>query len=278
MKTPSRLVSGALGLFALFSAQLARAEDNPCGKFDFSNGIDCRIEVHGGCQSQCTPLHFEAACSGECSATANVSCTADCNASCNAECKPAELNCEASCGAECQSRCNAACEVGDCEASCDATCNADCGASCAGTGPSCEAHCQASCDGACTAEANINCDVDCYADLQGGCEVQCEEPSGALFCNGQYVAAGDVDACIAYLEENWNAQVDASARGEVTCDLNGCAGTGDAQIGWCSVSNAGAFNGHAGAGALAAAAVAAGTMLRRRGRKPEEARSRSAKK
>jgi len=101
-------------------------------------------------------------------------------------------------------------------------------------------------------------------DLQGGCEVQCEEPSGALFCNGQYVSASDVDACITYLQENFDASVDVSARGEVTCDLSGCTGTGDAAIGWCSVSNAGAVAG--GTGGLAAAALALGTALARRRR------------
>ncbi|MBK8259545.1 MAG: hypothetical protein IPK82_43665 [Polyangiaceae bacterium] len=94
--------------------------------------------------------------------------------------------------------------------------------------------------------------------------MQCQEPSGALFCNGQYVSASDVDACIAYLQENWNAQVDVSARGEVTCDLSGCEGTGDARIGCCSISNAGAAAG--GGGAAAALAMAFGAAFARRRR------------
>lgn len=264
MKNFSKLVSLSSALFAFLAAAVAGAEDNPCGKFDFSAGIDCRVEIQGGCKAQCTPINFEVACSGGCTASADITCTGGCEAECKASCNPAQLDCAAGCDFECESRCNAECTLDDCSEQCAATCDANCKASCTGEALSCEATCQECCHGACTAEANINCDLACYADLQGGCEVQCEEPSGALFCNGQYVSASDVDACITYLQENFDASVDVSARGEVTCDLSGCTGTGDAAIGWCSVSNAGAVAG--GTGGLAAAALALGTALARRRR------------
>lgn len=262
MKNFTRLVSVSSALFAFFTAALASADENPCGKFDFSSGIDCTVEIKGGCMAQCTPVNFEVACSGGCTASADISCTGDCEVQCNAQCNPAQLDCTAGCDAECESRCNAECTLDDCSEECAATCNADCSASCTGTAASCQANCQECCHGACTATANINCDVDCYADLRGGCEVQCERPEGALFCNGQYVAASDVNACIEYIQQNWDGKVDVSARGEVTCDLSGCVGTGDAQIGWCSVSSPGVAAG--GTGAVAAAALALGALARRR--------------
>src|SRR5262245_11916871 len=47
----------------------ADAGPNPCGNFDFSGGLNCKIEVSGGCSIQCTPLQFEASCTGQCTAT-----------------------------------------------------------------------------------------------------------------------------------------------------------------------------------------------------------------
>jgi MYXO-CTERM domain-containing protein len=267
MTTYSRLVSGSIALFTFFTAALAGAEDDPCGKFDFTQGIQCTVEVQGGCKAECTPLNFEAACTGTCDASASVECTGSCEVSCNAKCNPATLDCVGSCDAECGSRCNAECALDDCSAECAATCNTQCDASCTGTAPTCEASCKESCGGACTAEANIDCDVDCYAELEGGCLVQCEEPSGALFCNGQYVAAADVDACIEYIQNNWDGTVDASARGTVTCDLNGCDSIGEAKIAWCSIANAGAAAGSSGVAAAAALAFGAALARRRRSSK-----------
>src|SRR5262245_11700982 len=95
-----RLVSVSTGLFAFFAASVASAAD-PCGKFDFTSGIECHIEVKGGCEANCTPLQFEAACSGGCTANVDVSCTGDCELQCNAQCNPAKLDCNAGCDAEC---------------------------------------------------------------------------------------------------------------------------------------------------------------------------------
>jgi MYXO-CTERM domain-containing protein len=264
MTTFSRLLSVSSALFALFAALPASAQENPCGKFDFSNGISCRIEVKGGCEAKCTPLSFEAACQGSCTADVNVSCTGDCEVQCNAQCDPGKLDCSAGCDAECESRCNAECTLDDCSEECAASCHSDCSASCTGTAATCEANCNECCHGACSATANINCDVSCYADLKGGCDVQCQDPSGALFCNDQYVAAGDIDACITYIQDNYNGEVNVEARGEVTCDLNGCLSSTDTKLGYCSVSNIGALAG--GTGGVAAAALALGAALARRRR------------
>lgn len=264
MTTFSRLLSVSSAVFAFFAAAAANAQENPCGKFDFSQGISCKIEVEGGCDAQCTPLNFELACQGGCTADVNVSCTGDCEVECNAKCDPGTIDCTAGCDAECESRCNAECTLDDCSQECQSTCHANCDASCTGTAATCEANCNECCHGACSATANINCDVNCYAELQGGCEVQCQEPSGALFCNGQYVGAADVDACIAYIQENFNGEVNVEARGEVTCDLNGCDTAGSSNVGVCSVANVGSIAG--GTGAVAAAALALGAALSRRRR------------
>jgi MYXO-CTERM domain-containing protein len=82
---------------------------------------------------------------------------------------------------------------------------------------------------------NFDCNLDCFASLSGGCTAQCTEPSGGLFCNGQYVNATELEACIVALA-NEGVQVDVSARGSVTCDLSGCDGEGSSG---CSMTQAG---------------------------------------
>jgi hypothetical protein len=108
------------------------------------------------------------------------------------------------------------------------------------------ARCEASCEGRCEAEANVDCQVDCQvsgyvdceASLTGGCTAQCEAPEGALFCEGQWVDADDVDACIDALRTLLEVEVDASARG--SCMSGGgaamCEGEAEASascaVGW----------------------------------------------
>jgi MYXO-CTERM domain-containing protein len=256
------MVPVLMSLLAVASTALADGE--ACGKFDFSAGLDCEVQVKGGCETKCTPLQFEAACSGSCNASVTTMCAVDCETECMTKCNPGAINCEASCDGVCQSRCNSECSLSDCGAQCDATCGSECDASCTGEAPSCAVSCEQSCQGACTAQANINCDVDCYAQLEGGCMTQCSEPSGALFCNGQYVSAGDVDACIAYIRDALNGEVNVEARGEVTCDINGCESSGSTNGTACSTGPTGRAAGSIGA--LAALGLAAGALVRRRRR------------
>jgi MYXO-CTERM domain-containing protein len=51
------------------------------------------------------------------------------------------------------------------------------------------------------------------------------------------VNATDVEQCILYLSTQ-GIDVDVSARGSVTCDINGCTGEGSAGIG-CSMTGGG---------------------------------------
>jgi MYXO-CTERM domain-containing protein len=179
------------------------------------------------------------------------------------KCEPGSIDCKAMCHDDCSARCNSECSLDDCSAQCDASCTSECATSCTATAPTCATSCDASCNGSCNVQANINCDVDCYSNLEGGCKTKCEDPSGALFCNDQYVETSDLDACINYIKDNLHGEVDVSARGEVTCDLaNGCESSGSTT--GCSIGDAGAAAG--GAGALAGLGLALGAVIRRRKR------------
>jgi hypothetical protein len=230
-----------VSLFALpvaLMSQQALAGDTPCGKFDFSNGMfNCKIEVSGGCEVDCTPLKFEAGCDGHCNAQVNTVCTGDCETTCITQCDPAHLDCDAGCHTECDQPCVTQCKKdhpgADCVTECKGSCDMHCRAACGVTPSDCLSHCKECCHGACSTTANFDCDVSCFAELQGGCTAQCSEPTGALFCNGEYVYASDIEACIQYLATQ-GINVDISARASATCTLSGCDGV--SSIKGCSAS------------------------------------------
>jgi MYXO-CTERM domain-containing protein len=273
MKLASRLVASLLAMLPLaLAAQVARADD-PCGKFDFSDGkFDCKIQVEGGCSASCTPLKFEAGCTGGCTVSASTSCVDTCGTQCIQQCDPQLLDCFAGCHAECdepvKQQCLAKGSDTDCVEQATAQCDVHCNDSCAVPPSNCQEHCQSCCTGGCVTQVNFDCDYQCFADLQGGCDVQCSEPSGALFCNGQYVFASDIDACITYLS-NQGIEVDVSARGQVECDISGCTGDGTSTV--CSVSSPGIDSSGIGGLGLVAFGLAFGVAAERRRRRSGKA-------
>jgi MYXO-CTERM domain-containing protein len=249
-----QFILGALALVAPLSiaseAQAADASLSSCGNIYVEAEAECEVLVEGGCTAQCEPVSVQAACAADlkvdCDGECNVSASAECSGSCEADCAgrcdvdPGSFNCtadcQADCSAECSGRCSADSNSAECQASCKATCSGECDAQCTGTPPeaTCEAKCQASCSGSCRAEANADCQIMCQADgfaectatVEGGCEAQCEKPDGAIFCDGQYVDAGNnLQECIAALQAIFNIEV--YAEGSASCEGNTCMAEGE---------------------------------------------------
>lgn len=243
MKITFRSLGLWFGFVASGYASNAAAAQTPCGNFDFSSGISCKIEVEGGCSAKCEPLNLKAGCKGQCVSPPTPGCTDSCGTQCVAMCNPALLNCFEGCHSECDQPtidvCTAEQPNADCVAYAKAQCDNHCEESCAVPPDNCQEHCNACCSGGCSSLANFSCDFDCFFDLKGGCDVQCQQPAGAIFCNGQYVGADDIEACISYLATQ-GITVDVSARvsGELQCGLSGCEGVGegDVKAGLCSLS------------------------------------------
>ncbi|HEY1532693.1 MAG TPA: hypothetical protein VGF76_01700, partial [Polyangiaceae bacterium] len=110
----------------------------------------------------------------------------------------------------------------------------------------------------------------CEAKVEGGCKADCQDPKGALFCDGQYVDHnGSVDQCIAAIRAllpTVTIDVSAQSSGSSSCDPNTstCMANGEA-----SASASCAFSPrHAGEGGLAGAfalfAALGAVCLRRR--------------
>jgi hypothetical protein len=218
----------ALGIVMLASSSASAASKEACGNIELIAIGECHFEFSGGCQANCQPLRFVAACDGQCNASIDASCEASCSGECNAQCDvdPGQFDCYGSCNADCTANVGALCGsdqecVSYCEADCDAQCQAECNV--VPPSASCEAQCDASCQASCEVDANFECSLDCTAEMQGGCEIACEQPEGALFCDGQYIHIVDFDECMAYLAENFSIEFEASASGEVRADGTFCS-------------------------------------------------------
>lgn len=211
----------------LFASSTASAGEEACGKFDFSGGLNCKIEVSGGCSAKCTPISFEAGCNGGCTAEPDPGCVDDdCGEACILECNPELLDCFAGCHSECDADVQAECEAADptktdCAIQAKSQCNGHCEAACEVPPSDCKEHCNKCCFGSCQTLKNFQCDFDCYAEFKGGCDVSCQQPEGAIFCNGQFVNATDIGECINYLLTQ-GIEVDVSATASVECGPEGC--------------------------------------------------------
>ena len=256
----------AAPLLLVSSAALAGPSAASCKNAELIAGGSCTLEVSGGCETDCTPLKFVAACDGQCTVSASADCTGSCTASCETECtaNPPSFDCATSCTTSCDAGCMTSCTDSGCQAQCQASCSNRCSVQCTATPPSadCKTKCAASCDADCTVQANASCSVMCSASLQGGCTTQCQTPKGALFCDGQYVdATTTLDDCITYLgNQGFNVQVNA------TCDANGCA----ASVTTCSAGPAvgAAARDGLGVGAIAGMMIGLGLVVSRRRRRP----------
>jgi MYXO-CTERM domain-containing protein len=227
----------------------ANASLEACGNIHVEANAQCEAQVSGGCEANCTPIHFEAACAAEGYVSCKGKCTlpsVQCNASCEANCEgecganpefDCGVHCQGECDANCSGRCSAAGNKAECQAQCKATCKGECDASCKGSPVTCEGQCKGSCQGQCKVDTNFECQADCqsklsascYAEMEGGCKVACKKPEGALYCNGQYVDhGGNAQACLDAIAA-WAARVDAYAEGSASFNCSGGQCTADAE-------------------------------------------------
>lgn len=241
----ARLFFATAAIASTFAVtQTAKANTlDACGDFFFdpAGDVTCEVVLEGGCEAKCEPLAFEVECSAElqlgcqggCNLDIEVGCDVECQGGCVTECEGGSFDCEASCSGGCEASCDSECSSSgnstECHASCSANCSAECSASCNVELPSCETQCEASCQGQCKAEANASCQIECQADgyidceanLQGGCEVACKEPSGAVFCDGQWVNTDDLDSCVDQIQSYFDIEVSGYA--EANCSGNTCS-------------------------------------------------------
>lgn len=253
----STLLAAPIVLIA--HAAVAAPASGACGDFSYLTDGSCEVLFSGGCQASCTPLSFTAVCDAKCTISLDASCSASCESDCTGQCTvdPGRFDCEASCNTSCEAGCTTQCaEDAACVTTCQGQCSGQCTAGCTVEAPSasCDLRCKASCEASCNVEANADCYGTCSADLQGGCDIQCQDPDGALFCDGQYVnISSGFDNCMAFIK-------DLSVNG--SCTGNTCSAT----VKCSAAPSPGSDRSPLGAAGVAGMVMAVGLMASRRRR------------
>lgn len=225
-----------LGVALSLIALPAHAGDNDCGGIELASISSCALE--SGCQDQCGPSTLVAACNGRCDEEPDLGCTSGAESFCTPKCPEGgaggaggtggaggsaePFDCFETCNTECLRR--VGCGVGDggdCEAlvaNCDVLCRNSCL-------DNVEANCQTQCEAGytlgCTVQVQRACLVACSEELDSACREDCSQEDGALFCDGQYIAADNLPACNRYLSRTYGVTffIDAPQSVDLSCAI-----------------------------------------------------------
>jgi hypothetical protein len=259
--------ASSLAAVCLFSLDAEAGALDACGDIFVEAGANCEVLTEGGCKVECEAPAFTAVCAaegsimcgGQCNVEADVGCTGSCQGSCEAQCEvdPGTFDCrgtcEGNCSADCSAQCDGSANRAECEGSCKATCSGECDASCTlePGEADCVSQCMGCCTGECRAEINMDCQVgcqsdlyvECKADFKGSCDAQCETPSGAIFCDGQFIETSNIDNCVDALRDLLNASVEfeaeASGSASFSCAVTDAPKGGAALLGFALLCLAG---------------------------------------
>lgn len=209
----------------LLGTPSARANLEECGGVYLFAEAQCEFQATEECMTECMAVAVETSCAaqiygdceGGCTVSASAECESGCSDVCTTDCEETTAaeqppNCMGLCMSDCQQSCTDSCaganNHGPCRACCAHTCGDKCEAQCkdepeAGV-VECAPTCTRVCAGSCSAQANVDCQVDCqtrvYARCEGQlverCESECKTTGGAIFCDGQFLNAGDLQACV----------------------------------------------------------------------------------
>lgn len=258
-------VSGLVCVVVVGVAGTAYAGVPECGGLRLEDASSCEIRGSIQCEGSCsrlgiykkacaTKLHKE--CKQTCTLNPQATCTDSCTTQCTTRCDSGEsITCQHNCFGECKGSCAAECagkpDVARCTASCEATCDGECDVKCAPVvNAPCYEHCIECCGGSCTAQSNMTCQTSCqdkeFEECEHELEIDCKgscSAKGAIFCNGEFVLAGDQIAnCVKALSTRGIATVDFRAEASATIGNNGgsgaasLGGTGKGSGGGCSAS------------------------------------------
>lgn len=195
---PAFLMLPSLAYAGIDECDGIRIEADAHCEVEFSCSAGCTADVY---RKNCATQLFQS-CQQECETPPTVECTGECGTFCDSQCAQGlDVVCQHNCFPECVDNCEMSCasdvDPERCRASCEATCDGECTMQCADLPPdtSCIKHCEECCTGSCRAIAGMNCQISCQEVEFEVCEthvdVECKagcEGSGALFCDGQFIA------------------------------------------------------------------------------------------
>ena len=234
----------------LMSSSPAHANLEECGGVFIFAEAQCEFQPTEECMTDCMAVAVETSCAaqiyvdceGGCTASATTDCETSCSDVCTTDCVQQEAateeppNCMGLCMSDCQQTCTDTCadaeKKGPCRSCCAHTCGDKCEALCKEEPDAAVAECTPTCTnvctGSCTAQANVQCQIDCqtkvYAQCETEtverCETQCKTTGGAIFCDGQFLNATDINACAEELASSVDIHVDIEVAVEAKVDVS----------------------------------------------------------
>jgi hypothetical protein len=247
-RTPWTLLSClAIAGLSLLGASSAHAELEACGGIFLRGDERCEYRPKEECMTQCQTVAVEQSCVAKvynecetsCTSTASTSCESSCTSSCVNDCTTTTTteqppSCMDLCLSDCEGDDDSACgnsryrnACGRCTAhNCEKKCEAKCGDAEAQpkitTVTQCMPTCTSACSASCTAKANNTCQVacqektytECEQKMVEQCQTECKDKGGAIFCDGQFVNAGNARSCADELRAKIKINVDIKATAE----------------------------------------------------------------
>ena len=292
LRITTALSASALLLgFSLLPSTARAMPLDKCGSVFLTAASSCEFKPVQECMTTCATTSVEQACSqktftmcnGSCTTTDTTSCVKTHSDSCAKECD--SISTQSShdvCTSECTNNCtndavskkDFAGDMDKCHQGCTHDCDANCD-SCSTTDQStdCMTKCMSVTTSECTEEVNRDCVLSCQTDNFTSCETDtvdtcnttCMDKGGAIFCDGQFLEADDLQACADQLADEFSFNIDVTAH--VAVNGNGTVtttnGNGTKTTTKCSFSPP--TRGHDGM-ALGALAVLGIVVARRRRR------------
>jgi hypothetical protein len=248
---PSRAaiaIVAATAALSLSVAALPEARANhlvACGGVLLDATASCVVLATDACTAECAPVAVEnvcayrltSTCESTCVSDADPVCRTDCDTTCVPECTANATeppNCMGLCMSDCQQDCTSTCALDPgeehCRASCAHVCSNDCHEKCdAEPATTCDPVCTTACWGSCEGQANMDCQVTCQderfvsceSDVVAECRADCDAAGGGIFCDGQFLATSDLQACADALLSELAISVDLSVTAQADADVQG---------------------------------------------------------
>ncbi|HKO46296.1 MAG TPA: hypothetical protein VJV79_01150 [Polyangiaceae bacterium] len=237
-------IASTLPAFALLSGVLlmpnlaeAKALDQ-CGGVYLNADAHCEFKPIQECQTTCSTTSVQQVCAQKtyemcgqsCTLSDVTTCKETRSESCSKECetistKSSREVCVSSCSDSCTtsavSKNHFQGDRGKCQKSCDHDCNARCeSSSTSDQTTDCETKCSSVIENVCVEEVTRDCVLSCQTNNYESCETEtvntcnttCKDKGGALFCDGQFIGASDLQACADQLASEFSFNINVAAK------------------------------------------------------------------
>ena len=212
-----------------------------CGGIFLTASSSCVFKPTQDCQTTCATTSVEQVCSATtysmcssgCTTTDTTSCMTTHSDSCSKECATIATEsshdvCVSECSSNCTSDATAKGDFGGNTDACGKSCSHDCDSQCDSCSTTdqmtdCTTKCMSIVQSECLEEVNRDCVLSCQTDNYTSCQTNtvntcntsCTDKGGAIFCDGQFLQADDLQACADQLAAEFSFNIDVTVHATV---------------------------------------------------------------